>query len=379
MKPAPFEYHAPESIADVTTLLGEHGDDAKVLAGGQSLVPLLAMRLTRFPHLVDLNRVEELRGIERENGTLTIKAMTRQAIAEHDDTVAAAAPLLAKALPFIGHFQIRNRGTVGGSIAHADPASELPAVAVALDAEDRRSLRALIRGASEGAPADTRLAGLVPTPTLPERLLRELAERGSIREQGVLLLAAGHPCGPAVLAAASDREPDLFRIELAVARTLAERAVRGSRRAGRFLRDYVAATIDRDNCRTALVLAAIGIEEPTASLFLPGGGLRPEEFERATATRDPVMAARALGAAGATRDVAPILLQHATSPADLERALEDRAVTTVQREARLNPLGPAPVLLFLHRLRQQSIALARLVWGAELGVPPAALAGAVVA
>jgi len=253
------------------------------------------------------------------------------------------------------------------------------ALAVALDAEDRRSLRALIRGASEGAPADTRLAGLVPTPTLPERLLRELAERGSIREQGVLLLAAGHPCGPAVLAAASDREPDLFRIELAVARTLAERAVRGSRRAGRFLRDYVAATIDRDNCRTALVLAAIGIEEPTASLFLPGGGLRPEEFERATATRDPVMAARALGAAGATRDVAPILLQHATSPADLERALEDRAVTTVQREARLNPLGPAPVLLFLHRLRQQSIALARLVWGAELGVPPAALAGAVVA
>ncbi len=86
MKPAPFEYHAPESIADVTTLLGEHGDDAKVLAGGQSLVPLLAMRLTRFPHLVDLNRVEELRGIERENGTLTIKAMTRQAVAEHDDT-----------------------------------------------------------------------------------------------------------------------------------------------------------------------------------------------------------------------------------------------------------------------------------------------------
>jgi carbon-monoxide dehydrogenase medium subunit len=135
MKPAPFEYHAPESVADVTALLGEHGDDAKVLAGGQSLVPLLAMRLTRFPHIVDLNRVEELRGIERENGTLTIKAMTRQAVAEHDGTVAAASPLLAKALPFIGHFQIRNRGTVGGSIAHADPASELPAVAVALDAE----------------------------------------------------------------------------------------------------------------------------------------------------------------------------------------------------------------------------------------------------
>jgi carbon-monoxide dehydrogenase medium subunit len=135
MKPAPFEYHAPESIADVTALLGEHGEDAKVLAGGQSLVPLLAMRLTRFPHIVDLNRVAELRGIERNDGTLTIRAMTRQSAAEYDDTVATASPLVAKALPFIGHFQIRNRGTVGGSIAHADPASELPAVAVALDAE----------------------------------------------------------------------------------------------------------------------------------------------------------------------------------------------------------------------------------------------------
>ncbi|HEY7105672.1 MAG TPA: xanthine dehydrogenase family protein subunit M [Acidimicrobiia bacterium] len=135
MKPAAFEYHAPESVADVASLLAEHGDDAKVLAGGQSLVPLLAMRLTRFPHLVDLNRVDELRGIERTNGTLTIKAMTRQSKAEHDDTVAQAAPLVARALPLIGHFQIRNRGTVGGSIAHADPASELPAVALALDAE----------------------------------------------------------------------------------------------------------------------------------------------------------------------------------------------------------------------------------------------------
>src|SRR5204862_2074303 len=78
MKPAAFEYHAPESVSDVASLLAEYGDDAKVLAGGQSLVPLLAMRLTRFPHLVDLNRVGELRGVERQNGTLTIKAMTRQ-------------------------------------------------------------------------------------------------------------------------------------------------------------------------------------------------------------------------------------------------------------------------------------------------------------
>jgi aerobic carbon-monoxide dehydrogenase medium subunit len=135
MKPAAFEYHAPESVADVVSLVAEYGDDAKVLAGGQSLVPLLAMRLTRFPHIIDMNRVDELRGIERQNGHVTIRAMTRQAVGEHDATVAAGAPLVAKALPLIAHFQIRNRGTIGGSIAHADPASELPAVVLALDAE----------------------------------------------------------------------------------------------------------------------------------------------------------------------------------------------------------------------------------------------------
>ncbi len=135
MKPAPFEYHAPETVADVVGLLGEHGDDAKPLAGGQSLVPILSMRLTRFGHLVDLNRVDELVGIGRTNGTVTIGAMTRQAVVEHDDTVAGALPLLHRATPFIGHFQIRNRGTLGGSVAHADPASEYPVVALTLGAE----------------------------------------------------------------------------------------------------------------------------------------------------------------------------------------------------------------------------------------------------
>jgi carbon-monoxide dehydrogenase medium subunit len=135
MKPAPFEYHAPESLSDVTALLAEHGDEAKVLAGGQSLVPMLALRLTRFEHIVDLNRVDDLRGVSRANGTLTVKAMTTQRTVEHDAAAGQAVPLLAEAIPLIGHFQIRNRGTVGGSIAHADPASELPAVALALDAE----------------------------------------------------------------------------------------------------------------------------------------------------------------------------------------------------------------------------------------------------
>jgi carbon-monoxide dehydrogenase medium subunit len=135
VKPAPFEYHAPTTVADTLGLLAEHADECKVLAGGQSLVPMLAMRLTRFEHLIDLNRVDELFGVSRTNGMLTIGAMTRQRAVERDATVAAATPLLARAVPFIGHTQIRNRGTIGGSIAHADPASELPAVALALRAE----------------------------------------------------------------------------------------------------------------------------------------------------------------------------------------------------------------------------------------------------
>jgi carbon-monoxide dehydrogenase medium subunit len=134
VKPAAFEYHAPESIDDVVGLLAEHGDEAKPLAGGQSLVPMLALRLARFEHVIDLNGVPALAGIERRNGTVAVGAMTRQAELERSDA-AAAVPLLGLAAPLIGHFQIRNRGTVGGSIAHADPAGELPTVALALDAE----------------------------------------------------------------------------------------------------------------------------------------------------------------------------------------------------------------------------------------------------
>lgn len=132
MKPAPFEYHVPESVDDVVALLAEHGDEAKPLAGGQSLVPMLALRLTRFEHLIDLNRVPTLTRVEERDGAVVVGAMTRQVALERNG--ATAVPLLGLAAPLIGHFQIRNRGTVGGSIAHADPAAELPAVTLTLDA-----------------------------------------------------------------------------------------------------------------------------------------------------------------------------------------------------------------------------------------------------
>jgi aerobic carbon-monoxide dehydrogenase medium subunit len=135
MKPPQVDYEAPATVAEAVELLAEHQDEASVLAGGQSLIPLLALRLARPAVLIDINGVQELSGVSAAGGWLAIGAMTREYVAEESATVADTVPLLAAALPLIGHEAIRSRGTIGGSLAHADPAAELPAVARALDAE----------------------------------------------------------------------------------------------------------------------------------------------------------------------------------------------------------------------------------------------------
>lgn len=135
MKAAPFAYHRPESVKDATDLLDEFGDDAKILAGGQSLVPMLAMRLTHFENLIDISRIAELQSIDLDGDAVRIGAGTPHAFVGMDDEVADSVPLLTLATPYIGHFQIRTRGTLGGAIAHADPAAEYAAVALALDAQ----------------------------------------------------------------------------------------------------------------------------------------------------------------------------------------------------------------------------------------------------
>ena len=136
MKPPPFEYHAPESLPQALDLLARLGDEAKVLAGGQSLMPLLNLRLARPANLIDINLVErELGSLDPWDGGLRLGGLVRQRAAERSDLVRQRNPLLAEALPLVGHPQIRNRGTIGGSLAHADPASELPAVMALLDAE----------------------------------------------------------------------------------------------------------------------------------------------------------------------------------------------------------------------------------------------------
>src|SRR5215831_8421546 len=136
VKPPPFAYAAPATVAEAVALLTEHaGAEPRVLAGGQSLIPLMNFRLAKPGYLIDLRNVAGLSGIRRDGDVLVIGAMTRLAELERSAEVAMAAPLLAEAVGFVAHAPIRNSGTVGGSLAHADPAAELPAVALALGAE----------------------------------------------------------------------------------------------------------------------------------------------------------------------------------------------------------------------------------------------------
>lgn len=167
MKPAPFDYVAPRTVADAIGSLAELGDEAKVLAGGQSLVPVLAMRLARPERLVDVTRVAELREVRRDGDVLVVGATTRHVTLERDPVIGAAVPLLQLAAPFIGHFQIRNRGTLGGSLAHADPAAELPVVARVLDAE------IVVRGpaSSRTIPAEEFFESVFTTALEPDELL----------------------------------------------------------------------------------------------------------------------------------------------------------------------------------------------------------------
>lgn len=166
MKPAAFEYHAPRSLDEALALLAEHGD-AKVLAGGQSLVPMMNFRLVTPSIIVDLNRTVGLDGIEELEQGLALGAMVRQSRLESDPIIARRAPLLAEAMPFVAHPQIRYRGTLGGSLAHADPAAELPAVAIALEAQ----LKLASQAGERTVPAAGFFTGLFTTALEPAELL----------------------------------------------------------------------------------------------------------------------------------------------------------------------------------------------------------------
>src|SRR5687767_10440134 len=173
MKPAPFEYFRPRSLDEALALLAEHGSDAKPLAGGQSLIPAMNFRLATPAVLVDLNEIPNLAYVahlEDGRGGLKIGGMTRQRDVERSRTVADRVPLVAETMPHIAHPAIRNRGTIGGSLAHADPAAELPAVMLALNA---RLVVSSTSGARE-VSADEFFLGLFTTALQPGELLTEI-------------------------------------------------------------------------------------------------------------------------------------------------------------------------------------------------------------
>jgi carbon-monoxide dehydrogenase medium subunit len=171
VKPPPFAYAAPATLEEAVGLLAEHAEaEPRVLAGGQSLIPLMNFRLAKPGYLVDLRNVAGLSGIRREGDVLVIGAMTRMSEAERSPAVAVAAPLLAEAIGLVAHAPVRNSGTVGGSLAHADPAAELPAVVLALDAE----LTAVGPGGTRAIPAAEFFQGPYSTALAPDEILTEI-------------------------------------------------------------------------------------------------------------------------------------------------------------------------------------------------------------
>jgi CO/xanthine dehydrogenase FAD-binding subunit len=170
MKPAPFEYHVPDSLEQALGLMNQYADEAKILAGGQSLVPAMNFRIVQPGVLIDLNRVSELSFIREEGQTIRIGAMTREGHLELDSSVARHIPLLAEATPFIAHPQIRNRGTIGGSIVNADPAAELPVLMLALEAR----LKAKNSSGERWIDAHDFFAGMFTTALTPDEILVEI-------------------------------------------------------------------------------------------------------------------------------------------------------------------------------------------------------------
>ncbi len=276
MKLPPFDYEAPETVSEAVELLAEHLDQASVLAGGQSLIPLLALRLARPAVLIDINGIDELSGVSAADGWLAIGAMTREYVAEESQSVADAVPLLAAALPLIGHEAIRSRGTIGGSMAHADPAAELPAVALALDAEF------VVRGQSgeRVVPAAEWFEGYLTTSRRPDELLVE-----------VRFPAAGRGTGISFQEVAR-RHGDFAIVGLAASLTLSDGAISDARLA--------LAGVSAVPVRAAAAEDLLVGERPSAELF-------DEAARRATADIDPP--ADLHGSSGYRKTVAAALVR----------------------------------------------------------------------
>jgi len=256
MKLPHVEYEAPKAVSEAVGLLAEHLDEASVLAGGQSLIPLLALRLAHPAVLIDINGIDELSGVSATDGWVAIGAMTREYVAEESETVADAVPLLAAALPLIGHEAIRSRGTIGGSLAHADPAAELPAVARALDAEF------VVCGQSgeRVVPTAEWFEGYLTTSRRPDELLVEVRFPTAGRGTGVSFQEVAR------------RHGDFAIVGLAASLTLSEGAISDARLAFAGISDVPVRAVGAEDLLVG--------EGPSAELF-------DEAARRATNDIDP--------------------------------------------------------------------------------------------
>jgi CO/xanthine dehydrogenase FAD-binding subunit len=287
MKLPHVDYEAPKTVPEAVELLAEYQDEASVLAGGQSLIPLLALRLAYPAVLIDINGVAELSGVSAANGSVAIGAMTREYVAEESETVADAVPLLAAALPLVGHEAIRSRGTIGGSLAHADPAAELPAVARALDAEF------VVRGPAgeRVVPAAEWFEGYLTTARRPDELLIQVRFPAAERGTGISFQEVAR------------RHGDFAIVGLAASLTLSEGTITDARLAFAGMSDVPVRAGDAED-----LLAG---ERPSAELF-------DEAARRATDGIDPP--ADLHGSADYRRKVAAALVRRglhaATANAD---------------------------------------------------------------
>jgi carbon-monoxide dehydrogenase medium subunit len=256
MKLPPVDYEAPETVSEALELLAEHLDEASVLAGGQSLIPLLALRLARPAVLIDINGIAELSGVSAADGKVAIGAMTREYVAEETTTVADTVPLLAAALPLIGHEAIRSRGTIGGSLAHADPAAELPAVALALDADF------VVRSKSGDRviPASDWFEGYLTTSRHPDELLVEVRFPTAAPGTGISFQEVAR------------RHGDFAIVGLAASVTLSDGAISDARLAFAGISDVPVRASEAENLLVG--------ERPSAELF-------DEAARRATSDIDP--------------------------------------------------------------------------------------------